>query len=172
MSRSLQEVVLSPGKWPLTVYVAASWKHQVAVELLTDELRRRGCRVLSFVENNHGEQKGHAALAEDGRPIPFDEWVWSDRGFRSFGYDTGGATGADLVIYLGPSGTDAWAEVGAAWATGVPIVGLWCKGEQAGLMRRMVTWTQDVHELLGALREAEDTFSPSAVQPPVGGTGA
>lgn len=126
----------------MKIYIASSWKNQHAVEMLTDALRAKGHEVLSFVENNHGE--GHGA----DKPIPFEEWVKTDQAKRSFAYDTDGATRSDFVIYIGPSGTDAWAEVGAAWASGVPVLGLWAKGECAGLMRRMVSWFHDFRELL------------------------
>lgn len=100
------------------------------------------------MENNHGEQAGHTAM-KDGQPIDFTEWVWSERGENSFKYDTQGAMKSGLVIYVGPSGCDAWAEVGAAYASGVPILGLQAKGEQVGLMRRMVKhWCKDFEELL------------------------
>lgn len=138
----------------MKIYIASSWKNQHAVQMLTHLLRQDGFEVLSFVENNHGEQKGHAACDETGLPIPFDEWVESERGQRSFEYDTNGATGADLVVYIGPSGTDAWAEVGAAWGVGVPIFGLWAKGEQSGLMRKMMAaWFDDWAELLASIKE-------------------
>ncbi|MFC1885242.1 hypothetical protein ACFL2O_10780 [Thermodesulfobacteriota bacterium] len=137
----------------MQIYIASSWKNQHAVEMLTDKLRTRGHEVLSFVENNHGEQKGHAATKDDGSPIPFDEWVWSERGERSFQFDVRGASECDLLVYIGPSGTDAWAEVGVAWAAGKIILGLWAKGEQAGLMRRMAIWFEDHRELLKSIDE-------------------
>lgn len=135
----------------MKVYIASSWKNQHAVEMLADWLRNKGCEVLSFVENNHGEQEGHVALDGSLKPVPFDEWVRSERGHKSFVYDTDGATKSDLVIYIGPSGTDAWAEVGAAWSRGVPIFGLWAKGEQSGLMRRMVHWHGNYRDLLASV---------------------
>jgi hypothetical protein len=142
------------AKEGLRIYIASSWKNQHAVMMLTDLLRIYGHTVFSFVENNHGEQKGHAAVDESRKPIPFEEWVWSERGTQSFLYDTESATTADVVVYVGPSGTDAWAEVGAAWAKCVPIFGLWAKGEQAGLMRRMVNvWCEDFHALLRSINE-------------------
>lgn len=138
----------------MNIYIASSWKNQLAVELLTAELRKRGMEVWSFVENNHGEHKGHSATNPEGKPIPFDEWCASERGEKSFEYDTGSAMTADLVVYIGPSGTDAWAEVGCAWGRGVPIVGWWTKGEQVGLMRRMMTkWCTDLPSLLDAVSE-------------------
>jgi len=126
----------------MKVYIASSWRNQHAVEMLTDILRQKGYEVISFVD---------AAVEAEGRNgLRFDveKWILSDDGASKFEYDTRGATGSDLVIYLGPSGTDAWAEVGAAWASGVPIFGLWAKGEPAGLMRRMVTWFMDSRELI------------------------
>ena len=110
--------------------------------MLTDILRAKGHSVLSFVENNHNE--GHGAE----KPINFEEWVRTDKAQGSFDYDTDGACLSQLVIYIGPSGVDAWAEVGAAWASGVPIFGLWAKGEPAGLMRKMVTWFTDFRTLV------------------------
>jgi len=131
-----------------------------AVELITEGLRNRGHEVLSFVENNHGEQAGHKAT-EDGKPMAFDEWCASERGRKSFDYDVRGATTSDLVIYVGPSGCDAWAECGAAWASQVPIIGLISKGEQVGLMRRMASWVNNVAELW----ERVEAFSPCPIQP-------
>jgi hypothetical protein len=138
----------------MKIYIASSWKNQHAVEMLTDVLRRYRHDVLSFVENNHGEvgtlSTRHLATKK-GQPIPFDEWVASERGRKSFEYDTGGATKADLVIYISPSGAVAWAEVGAAWASGVPVYGLWAKAEQIGLMRRMITWFDSHYTLLSRI---------------------
>lgn len=139
----------------MKIYIASSWKNQHAVEMLTALLRERGHNVLSFVENNHGENPNSATNERNHsnytKGVPFEEWCASPDGERSFDYDTRGATESDLVIYIGPSGTDAWAEVGAAWAGGVLILGLWAKGEQAGLMRRMVTWFEDYVSLLAHL---------------------
>lgn len=126
----------------LTIYIASSWRNQHAVEMLTRLLRDCGHEVKSFVENDHGEYT---------KAMPFDDWVWSEEGRRSFKYDTNAAMNSDLVIYIGPSGTDAWAEVGAAWASGVPVMGLWAKGDPAGLMRRMVDWKEGVDHLLAGV---------------------
>ena len=135
------------------IYIASSWKNQHAVEMLTALLRDRGHEIFSFVENNHGEQSGHVALDKSKKEIPFDEWVMSERGRASFVYDTDGATKSEMVIYISPSGADAWAEVGAAWAAGAIILGLWSKGEQCGLMRRMITWFDDYKKLLACVDE-------------------
>lgn len=130
----------------MNIYVASSWKNETAVRLLTAALRELGHTVWSFVENVTEREK---SPGQD-----FAEWVWSDEGEKKFDYDTHSAMQADMVIYLGPSGTDAWAEVGAAWARDVPVLGLWAKGEPAGLMRRMVSWVGNVTELLATIETA------------------
>lgn len=135
----------------MKIYIAASWKHQHAVEMLTTLLRDRAHEVLSFVENNHGENPD--AKKKDEKPVPFDEWVWSASGERSFDYDTRGAMFSDLVIYIGASGKDAAAELGMAFARGVKIIGLHAKGEDFGLMRRMIDWKFGYKELLDAVEE-------------------
>ena len=134
----------------MNIYIASSWRNQHAVEMLTDLLRSLGHEVHSFIENNHSN--GHGAE----KPTNFEEWVETEVALRSFDYDTSGATKSHLVIYIGPSGTDAWAEVGAAWAAGVPISGLWAKGEPAGLMRKMVYWFTDYRELLKTIPKLKD----------------
>ena len=131
------------------IYIASSWKNQHAVEMLTTLLRDRGYEVVSFVETNFYE------LATVQK-IGLDAWIASENGFKAFEYDTNGATKTNLVIYIAPSGKDAAAEVGAAWASGVPVIGLWAKGEDFGLMRRMITKWYDRH--LDLLCEIEKHF--------------
>lgn len=126
----------------LTIYIAASWKHRHAVEMLTDLLRQRGHEVRSFVENNHGE---------DVKPVPFETWVESEEAETSFRYDTGAAMECNMTIYIGPSGKDAAAEVAMAWACGKITLGLYAKGEDFGLMRKMLDWHRDFRSLLTAV---------------------
>jgi nucleoside 2-deoxyribosyltransferase len=131
----------------LTIYIASSWKNQHAVEMLTAILRENGHTVISWVENNYGEGHNHVTKKFD-----FETWVNSKESEQSFQFDTEGATTSDLVIYLGPSGKDAAAEVGAAWAKGVPVIGLWAKGEDFGLMRKMIKkWYERVPDLINEL---------------------
>ena len=133
----------------MKIYIASSWKNQHAVEMLTEKLRDLGHEVLSFVENNHGE-------CHNDRDMPFEDWVLTKKAHQSFEYDTEGATQSDLVIYISPSGTDAWAEVGAAWASGVPIFGLYAKSEQSGLMRKMVCpWFSNYRDLIDHVKLLE-----------------
>ena len=139
----------------VNVYIASSWKNEHAVRMLTRWLRSNDYSVKSFVENNYGEGHGFDVKMD------FDEWVHTDSARRSFEFDTGGAVESDIVTYIGPSGSDAWAEVGAAWARGVPIVGLWAKGEGAGLMRRMVHWVPSYENILHFIESVGYGETPS-----------
>ncbi len=133
----------------MKIYIASSWKNQHGIEMLTALLREKGHEVISWVENNYGENHNHVTKA-----FSFEEWVNSNEAFQSFVFDTDGATKSDLVIYYAPSGKDACAELGAAWASGVPIIGLFAKGEDLGLMRKMVTkWYGRYTEILEAVEE-------------------
>lgn len=138
----------------MKVYIAASWKHQHAVEMMTRLLRDRNIEVMSFVENNNEDPDCKKA---GSKALPFDEWIYSESGSRSFEFDTGWAMRADMVVYIGPSGKDAAAELGMAFARGVPIVGLYAKGEDFGLMRRIVSWKYAFMDVVEAVlvREAE-----------------
>lgn len=127
----------------MKIYIASSWKNQHAVEMLTAMLREDGHRVESFIERASGQED------RAGRAGEIDAWIASDDGKAKFEFDVQAATSCDLVVYVGPSGLDAWAEVGAAWGAKIPIVGLWAKGEQIGLNRRMVgRWYTSVVELV------------------------
>lgn len=146
----------------MKIYIASSWKNQHAVEMLTDLLRDRGHVVLSFVENNKGETNPKApygAVDEKGNPVTIDQWIWSSRGSKAFDYDTDGATKSNLVIYISPSGNDASAEMGAAWAKDVIVFGLWAKGEPLGLMRRMMMQCyENYRDLLKAVDQLQDDY--------------
>ncbi len=131
----------------MKVYIAASFKHQHAVEMLTERLEDMGITVLSWLREGRPEE---AFLSK----LELEAFIHSAEGERVFKFCAGSATQADLVIYLGPSGCDAWAEVGAAYGTGVPIFGLIAKAEEVGLMRHMIhCWSRSVVELLEQVRE-------------------
>ncbi len=133
----------------MQIYIAASWKHQHAVEMLTERLEERGHEVLSWLREGRPEE---AFLSRR----ELEHFIYSPEGRRVFDFCAGSATGCDLVIYLGPSGCDAWAEVGAAYGRGTPILGLLAKSEEVGLMRLMIrSWHSSVASLLEAVREIE-----------------
>jgi hypothetical protein len=63
------------------------------------------------------------------------------------------------VIYVAPSGKDAAAECGMAYAQNVPIIGLHAKGEDFGLMRKMmIAWLHDYKDVLNLV----DSFAIQA----------
>ncbi len=108
--------------------------------MLTSLLREQGHEVVSWIENCNKEGLGG---------FSFEEWVKTEEADRSFVFDINGATKCNLFIYYGPCGKDACCEMGAAWAHGVEIIALWAKGEDLGLMRKMVsTWYEDYREIL------------------------
>ena len=125
----------------MIIYIASSWRNQHAVEMLTKLLREKGHEVLSFVENNYGEKQ-----ATNKKPTDFEKWMKTEKANESFKYDADGATMCDLLIYIGPAGKDASAECGMAWARGIPMLGLWAKGEDFGLMRKMFSAWFDRHD--------------------------
>ncbi len=133
----------------MRIYIAASWKHQHAVEMLTERLEDAGHEILSWMREGRPEE---AFLSR----LELTHFINSDEGRRVFDFCASSATGADLVIYLGPSGCDAWAEVGAAYGRGVPILGLLAKSEDVGLMRHMIhSWHSSVTGLLDEVRRQD-----------------
>lgn len=132
----------------MKIYIAASWKHQHAVEMLTERLEEEGHTILSWLREGRPEE---AFLSRR----ELEHFIYSPEGRRVFEFCADAATGCDLVVYLGPSGCDAWAEVGAAFGRGVPVLGLLAKSEDVGLMRLMIrSWHSSVADLLKSIREA------------------
>jgi len=133
----------------MKIYIASSWRNQHAVEMLTKLLREKKHEVLSFVENNYSENNNHGTKNFD-----FEKWVNSKQSDKSFKYDTNGATKCNLFIYISPAGKDAAAQCGMAWARGIPMLGLYAKGEDFGLMRKMFTgWFERYDELLNVIEK-------------------
>ncbi len=124
------------------IYIASSWKNQHGVEMLTMKLRKQGHEVISWIENNYGENHGPSGS-------DFEKWVKTDAANRSFEFDTNGAAKCDLLIYFGLGGKDAAAECGIAYGNKVPMIALWAKGEDFGLMRKMFSnWFERIGDLL------------------------
>lgn len=116
--------------------------------MLTERLENMGHKVLSWLREGRPEEAFLSRRELAG-------FINSDDGRRIFTFCITSATTADLVIYLGPSGCDAWAEVGAAHGSGVRVLGLLAKAEDVGLMRHMVdAWFSSVTELLEEVRRS------------------
>lgn len=121
----------------MKIYIASSWKNQHAVEMLTNLLRNKDFDVISWVENNYGENHNHVTKKFD-----FETWVNSKESNQSFEFDTHGAMTCDIFIYVGPAGKNAAAECGMCYGQRlsgrlIPMFALWSKGEYFGLMRKM-----------------------------------
>ena len=122
----------------LKIYIASSWKNQHAVEMLTTILRTEGHNVVSWIENNYGENNIEG----------FEDWMKTEKANQSFEFDTHGAMNCDLLIYVGPSGKDAAAECGMCYGQRlagktIPMFALHAKGEDFGLMRKMFDYWFD-----------------------------
>lgn len=134
----------------MKIYIASSWKNQHAVEMLTEMLRARGHEVVSWIENNYGE--GTTDPVHNNQKFDFEEWVNTEKAEQSFQYDTSGAMECDIFVYVGPAGKDAAAECGMAYAKGKYMIGLYAKGEDFGLMRKMFDrWVMNYKDLLGLI---------------------
>ncbi|MBO4896735.1 MAG: hypothetical protein J5590_00370 [Clostridia bacterium] len=133
----------------MKIYIAASWKHQHAVEMLTEMLEAEGHEILSWLREGRPEE---AFLSNKD----LDNFIKSDVGRKVFDFCVTSVTNADLIIYIGPSGCDAWAEIGAAYGMGKTIFGLKAKSENVGMMRHMIReWFSSVSELIESVREYE-----------------
>lgn len=126
----------------MKIYIAASWKHQHAVEMLTEKLEENGHEILSWLREGRPEE---AFLSK----LDLDIFIKSDIGKQVFEFCVNSVRSADAVCYIGPSGCDAWAEIGAAYGLGKPIYGLLAKSEDVGMMRHMIKkWYGSVSELI------------------------
>jgi len=124
----------------MKIYIASSWRNKHGVQMLTTILREKGHEVISWIENCN---------QEGNKQFIFEEWINTTEANDCFNFDIIGATTSDLVIYYGPAGKDACVEVGAAWGSGIPIIGIYAKGEDLGLMRKCMSfWVDNVYRLL------------------------
>jgi hypothetical protein len=130
----------------LSVYIASSARNLHAVELLYRALRNRGHKALDWTRlapplpDSMPLEERRAALDADERGEIF-----------RFCAETCGR--ADLVIYLGPAGQDAACEVGMAYVSGVPVIGLRGTLEAPGLIltRAVTCWVAGMRGLFEAV---------------------
>ncbi|MDR1397547.1 MAG: hypothetical protein LBJ14_07430 [Desulfarculales bacterium] len=134
----------------MKLYIASSFKNLHAVHMLRDHLRGRGHGVLDW-----------SALAP---PLPEDmplntrrALLDSDARGEIFDFCRQACRQADAVIYLGPAGQDAAAEVGIAFASGVKVLGLAGPLEAPGLIlsRCVNLWFATAGDLLAHLSQGE-----------------
>lgn len=140
----------------MKIYIASSFRNLNAVSLLRSYLEDSGHTVLDFA--------AYAPPLPAGMPLEERRRVLdSDERGDIFAFCKKSCTSADLVIYLGPAGQDAAAEVGIAYASGVPVLGLSGPLEAPGLIltKCVYRWVRDTTELFAAIAELVE---PKAVQ--------
>lgn len=130
----------------LTIYIASSFRNTHAVHMLRDSLRAHGHEVLDFTRYAPPLPEG---MTPEERRAALD----ADERGEIFAFCTQACGGADLVIYIGPSGQDSACEVGIAYNAGVPVFGLAGKLEVPGtiLARAVTNWYGDTRHLLAAV---------------------
>lgn len=131
----------------MKIYIISSWRNLHTVEILTNLLRQKEHEVLSFIEKNYSLGDGYEKTPD------FETWLTTRDAEEVFKYDVKAATKSDLVIYIGPSGMDTGVELGMAYTSGIPIIGLKAKGEQLGLMRKVITYWIEYYETIFNLIE-------------------
>ncbi len=126
------------------IYIASSFRHIHAVQLLERQLITMGYEILDWTRK--------ASVPEGLTPAQRREWMDTDNnGGTVFAFCHESCTSADLVIYLGQSGQDAGVEIGMAKASNIPVLGIRGPLEYAGLMLygSCTTWVDSIgHALL------------------------
>jgi hypothetical protein len=139
----------------MKIYIASSWKNQHGVEMLTWFLRKNGHEVVSWVENCHGENHNHVT-----KRFSFNDWMESDESEQSFVFDTDGAANCDLLIFYTYAGNDAHAELALAWQNKKPIIGLYQKGYEPGLMSKMIhAWCSRYTDVIDLVEKYQDALN-------------
>lgn len=133
---------------PLTVYIAASFRHKHGVRLLGRELAKLGCDILDWT----------AKASPPPGLTPAERRAWMDtdlEGGRVYAFCQNACLSADLLIYYGESGQDAGVEVGLGAAAGAPILGVRGPLEGPGLMLHgaVTAWVEDAEKALEAVQE-------------------
>lgn len=111
-----------PGSAQRRLYICTSTRNMAAYHRLQQALELSRYEVLDWAR----------FLPTPGPD--FDRLKNEDPQGAAFAYCSRALGSADLVVYIGPSGCDASAELGIAFAAGVPVWGVLGPGEQPGVM--------------------------------------
>lgn len=140
----------------MKIYIAASMRNKTIVLRLAERLRLAGHRVYAFPE--HPKQAGERDM---------DDWLESEDALEVWMDDMRACSGATVVLYLG-GGCDAWAEVGFAYAHGIPVLGIWNdQSERIGIQQKMVSWYDTEDELIEQVFEIDETGAYDDKLPPL-----
>ncbi|MEO6168047.1 MAG: hypothetical protein ABIO46_06430 [Chitinophagales bacterium] len=143
----------------MRIYIASSRRNQHAREMLSTMMLLKGHEVFSI--------EGHSAPEEQisDLPVDFAEWNSTEYANHSFELHTKSAMSADLIIYIGPSGKDAAAVCGMAFAKGIAIFGLFEKSEDFGLMRKMmVRWFEHYDDMFKEIDAYSDVLEAAGIK--------
>ncbi len=130
------------------IYIASSFRHIHAVQLLALNLQEMGYEILDWTRK--------ASVPEGLNPAQRREWMdTDDNGGTVYAFCKMACTSADMVLYLGQSGQDAGVEIGMACAKNIPILGIRGPLESAGLMLygSCTHWVEDIAHALKLLQE-------------------
>lgn len=130
------------------IYIASSFRHVHAVQLLIRELEKMDYEILDWTKK--------ASVPEGLSPAKRREWMdTDDNGGTVFAFCHNACTSADLVIYLGHSGQDAGVEIGMAKACNIPVLGIRGPLEYAGLMLygSCTKWVDTIEQALAILEK-------------------
>ncbi len=129
---------------PYTIYIASSFRHKHAVQMLTRLFTATlvDIAILDWTEKATPPE----GLNADQRR----QWMDTDHGGNVYSFCRDACGSADLVIYLGHSGQDAGVEVGMAFGSGVEVIGLAGPLESPGLMLHgaVKEWAKNIEDLI------------------------
>ena len=126
----------------LNIYIASSFRNIHLVHALMEKYSESA---LTFYDWTSKSKPLEGASSTEKRT-----WFDTDTGGEIFSFCKDAAHHTDLVIYLGDSGKDACIELGMAYASNIPIVGLAGSLEDVGLMLNgaVDVWVNTFDELL------------------------
>ncbi len=134
----------------LRIYIASSYRHMNAVQMLYLLIQEKVCPRVNFLDWTVKATPPAGLTAAERRA-----WMDTDHGGEVFTFCRDACASADLVIYYGESGQDVGVEVGIALNSGVEVIGLASPLESPGLMLHgaVDVWARDVQHLLALIYE-------------------
>lgn len=131
----------------LKVYIASSFKNIHAVRLLAKDMQSMGYEILDWTLKATPPEGLNASQRR--------EWMDTDHGGEVFVFCANACKEADFIVYLGTSGQDAGVEVGIAFGSGKPVLGIRGPLESPGLMLygACTCWVEHIEHALQVLDE-------------------
>lgn len=107
----------------MKIFIASPWRNKTAVELLTQELAKRGYETYSFLQSGSNLPTG-ISIAEELHMFGEALRNWQDDPNikKIFDSELGGLKASDLVVLLEPVGRSSLLEAGIAFGLGKKVV--------------------------------------------------